>query len=349
MANDLDRLIDVLLCEELGGEAPPDLEERVLARAGRRQRIWLWHLAAAAAVILRFLRASRWPRSVAKCLEPVMPRAAQCPKCHAALPRKGRFCPECGLDLYAQGVRTAPSPWIVILVGTSIAAAVAACLVTWPTGPREAPEVREVQAVTRKFLRLAAEKRYDEIVWRFYEPDAKHFEETSDKLSDIVGEKGAVGLRKFRSLCGDDRKEANLLMSNCGTPGQQDLRQYLLGLLGALKFQNGELRSVAEGTVHGKERTAAFLAWYVRLSFEGADMGDAEIAERVGWEDAPDGDEKLFYVKLRYAQPPEVIPGLPDPAVLPWRRLDSGRWVLAFGESDFHFGELLDFLQRLKL
>jgi len=52
MADDLDRLIDVLLCEELGGEGPPNLEERVLARAGRRRGIRLWHVAAAAAVLL---------------------------------------------------------------------------------------------------------------------------------------------------------------------------------------------------------------------------------------------------------------------------------------------------------
>ena len=59
MADDLDRLIDVLLCEGLGGEAPPNLEERVLARAGRRRGIRLWHVAAAAAVLLVGLGAWR--------------------------------------------------------------------------------------------------------------------------------------------------------------------------------------------------------------------------------------------------------------------------------------------------
>lgn len=282
-----------------------------------------------------------------------MPRAAQCPKCNAALPRKGQFCLECGFDLYAEGVRKPPSPWILILVGLGVVTAVVAYLVARSAGPRLDPDAREVQAVTREFLRLAADKKHDEIVRLFFEPDATHFKETGDELRGIVGEKGAVGLLKFHSLCCGNReeannlKEANIRMSNCGTPEQQDIRQYLLGLLGALEFKKGQLRGIADGTVYGKKRTTAFLAWYVGFSFEGADMEKAEIAELVGWREPPGGGEKLYYVNLRYPRPPEVIPGLPDPAVLHWRRLDSGRWVLAFDEYDFHFRELLDFLQRL--
>lgn len=51
MNDPIDRLIDVLLCEELGGETPPDLVGRILARTRRRRRL-RWGLAAAAAAAL---------------------------------------------------------------------------------------------------------------------------------------------------------------------------------------------------------------------------------------------------------------------------------------------------------
>jgi uncharacterized OB-fold protein len=56
----LDRLIDCLLREELGGESPPDVSQAVLARAfPRRKRAWVWGtcagLTAAAAVVIAVL------------------------------------------------------------------------------------------------------------------------------------------------------------------------------------------------------------------------------------------------------------------------------------------------------
>jgi len=50
-----DRLIRVLLCEVLGGERPPDVAERVLARAFARRgggRRWTVRVAAAAALVI---------------------------------------------------------------------------------------------------------------------------------------------------------------------------------------------------------------------------------------------------------------------------------------------------------
>jgi hypothetical protein len=47
-----DRLIDVLLQRVLGGRTPPDLTEKVLARACRRRPSHLWWAASAAAVLL---------------------------------------------------------------------------------------------------------------------------------------------------------------------------------------------------------------------------------------------------------------------------------------------------------
>jgi hypothetical protein len=269
-----------------------------------------------------------------------MTRDAQCPKCNAALPRKGRFCLECGLDLYAEGVRQPPSPWPLILVGVALAAAGVAYLVTRPAA-RDAPELQEVQALTQELLQLAADRKYEDIVRRFFEPDTKQFQKTGDALRDIVREKGAQGLLFFRASCHDDPKEAENLVRKYGT----EHPQYILGLLGALAFQDGALRTFAGGTAYGSQRTEAFLAWYTRLAFERVDAKDAQIAD-LGWQgqDAPD----ILVAKVTYTQPPKAVPGLPDPTVLPWRRLSDGRWALAFGESEHHFDELLDFLQRLK-
>ena len=47
-----DRLIDVLLSEKEGGEAPPDLKARILARAAKRPPVAWLPVAAAAAVLL---------------------------------------------------------------------------------------------------------------------------------------------------------------------------------------------------------------------------------------------------------------------------------------------------------
>ena len=55
-----DRLVDVLLCELLGGEASPDLTEGVLARARPRGRRLAWW-AAAAAVAVAGLGWALWP------------------------------------------------------------------------------------------------------------------------------------------------------------------------------------------------------------------------------------------------------------------------------------------------
>jgi ferric-dicitrate binding protein FerR (iron transport regulator) len=53
-----DRLIDMLLEEELGGESPPDLTEQVVARAFGRRR-W-WRVALAAAVLLAIVLSAWW-------------------------------------------------------------------------------------------------------------------------------------------------------------------------------------------------------------------------------------------------------------------------------------------------
>jgi len=52
MSEEEDRLIDALLHRALGGRRPPDLTEKVLARARPRRSRWLWWAASAAAVLL---------------------------------------------------------------------------------------------------------------------------------------------------------------------------------------------------------------------------------------------------------------------------------------------------------
>jgi ferric-dicitrate binding protein FerR (iron transport regulator) len=65
-----DKLIDLLLREELGGEAPPDLTERILARAfPRRRRRWLAVLAAAGLLLAAGLGWFCWPASPALSVE----------------------------------------------------------------------------------------------------------------------------------------------------------------------------------------------------------------------------------------------------------------------------------------
>jgi hypothetical protein len=51
MSDEEERLIDVLLERELGGDKPPDLVERVVAKACPRRRRLLWWAAGAAAVV----------------------------------------------------------------------------------------------------------------------------------------------------------------------------------------------------------------------------------------------------------------------------------------------------------
>ncbi|MBL8793695.1 MAG: FecR domain-containing protein [Planctomycetia bacterium] len=55
-----DRLVDLLLREQLGGETPPDLTERILARAFPSRRATYWRVGALAASLLLVVGALSW-------------------------------------------------------------------------------------------------------------------------------------------------------------------------------------------------------------------------------------------------------------------------------------------------
>jgi hypothetical protein len=61
-----DRLLDILLEEELGGESPPDLTDRILARADRRQRTMRLSAAGVAVAATVLVAATVWLLGVAR-------------------------------------------------------------------------------------------------------------------------------------------------------------------------------------------------------------------------------------------------------------------------------------------
>jgi len=272
-----------------------------------------------------------------------------CPQCHAQLPRRGRFCLECGYDLYERGVRRPPSVLLPIALGVLLVVAFGVWFVARDPGERRPPEYHEVMGLTQELLRLAAKGEYRTIVSRFYEPDAAVYQKTGDLLREIVRGSGAPGLNLFRAATTNDPNEADTF---CRKYNVQH-REYVGGLLGALGFDDGLLRTKLGGTF-GEQRTQDFVAWYLFLAFRSvAEPDKAEVAD-ARWETRAD-DEHLYRVALRFPEPlgelpPAPIPGVADPAKLEWRRLGEGRWALTLGCLDDHFRleEVLALLQRVK-
>jgi len=270
-----------------------------------------------------------------------MSKGARCPKCNAELPRKGQFCLECGLDLYAEGVRRAPSAWPLLVVGALIAAAAIAYLSTRPAIPKDPREDREVRALTKELFGLVAEKKFDDIVRRFYSPDTQAIETTAAELHDIVRGKGAQGWRNIQAVCLDRPKELDSLARKY--PAEHS--KYVVSLVGAMVFQDGPLHAIVPA--YGAQRAEAFLAWYLGQAFEGADAAEAEIAD-LRWQEGPNG-EPLRVAKIRYPVPPKPMPGVANPTTLPWHHLEGGQWVLTFGNQDHHLDEVLKFIQNVTL
>jgi len=229
-----------------------------------------------------------------------------------------------------------------IVLGLIVVGAVVAFLATRSPGPRLSPEKEEVSALTRDLFGLVAEKEYKEIVRRFYEPDTKRFERTGEALREIVRGRGVPGLNIFRATCMDNLKEAEEFVKRYDTK----YPRYVVGVLAAITFQDGALRTTIGGTFAGMQRTEEFLAWYLSLVFREANVRRAEIAD-IRWDQWTE-EEALLVVTVEYPKPVEPIPGVADPSLIPWRRLPSGHWVLALGD-DTHLDEVLQFLQRVKL
>lgn len=271
-----------------------------------------------------------------------MSRQTHCPKCNAELPRRGRFCLECGLDLYDEGIHHAPSPWFPILVVVLIAGGVIALVAIRGRKPDRAPEERAVRERTADVLALAAAGDYETIVDRYCKPDEAHYQHTTELLREIVRGSGAPGLNVFRATCMDNLEEASKFVERC----EADHPEYTVRLLAAITFEDGALRTSLGGTAFGSQRTDLFLAWFLERVFADADPAEAEIF-KTGWETGP-GGEALMVVHLRYPEPPETLPGVPSPTVLPWRRLGDDDWALAITDET-NLQELLDVLRRAKL
>lgn len=271
-----------------------------------------------------------------------MTRQTHCPKCNAELPRKGRFCLECGLDLYDEGIHRAPSPWFPILAVALLAAGLVVFLAIRSRGPQLPPEEREVRKLTATVLRLAAKGDYATVVERYCRPDETRYSRNSDLLREAVRGSGAPGLNVFRATCMNDPEEAGKFVEKYKTTHVD----YIVQLLAAITFDDGALRTSLGGTAFGSQRTDTFLAWFLERVFAGADTAHAKVV-RAEWTTGPDG-EPLLTVTVHYPEAVETLPGVPSPAVIAWRRIGEGTWALTLTDET-NLQELLDLLRRAKL
>ena len=272
----------------------------------------------------------------------------QCPKCNVELPARGRFCLECGCDLYQAGARRPPLPWAKGLVLLAVVAGLLVLVVLGSRGslsPRSRelpPEERVVRDLTRELLHLADSGSYGEVVRRFYRPNTEEFARLDEILQEIARGRGAPGLNIFRAQCMDDLEEARKFVERQGT----EHPAYVVGVLAALTFQDGALRSTLGGTPLGAQRAEDFAAWHLSLAFHSVDVKAAEIGDAC-WQDAPGGGS-LLGVAVRYPEPPVLVPGVTDPTTLRWRLTEDGSWALTFGGT-LGLDEVLAFLLNVKL
>ncbi|NQT87705.1 zinc ribbon domain-containing protein [bacterium] len=277
-----------------------------------------------------------------------MSRATDCPKCSASLPRRGRFCLECGLNLYEEGVRRRPVPWLPILAAIVAASLTAVYIVAQSRKPSLPPENEQVRALTSNLMKLLSEKEFREVVRLYCEPDKEQYDEVHRLLGNIVrGESGSHGLNIFRTRCmaanEENRfKEAERFAREFGAKNVE----YVVAVLAALTFPKGDLRGELGGTLTGTDRTDAFLTWYLGVVFHKMDLTDAEVTE-VGWEKGPQGD-MLMVATMSYIEPVQLVPTLPDPTDIPWRRLGEGKWALTLTNQHL-LAEVLAVLSRAKI
>jgi hypothetical protein len=259
-------------------------------------------------------------------------RPTQCPKCKAALPASGRFCLECGLDLYAEGIHHRPIPWFHILVIPLLVAGVVAVLVINPFKRKTPPEVATVVRQSREFLELLGRKDYATAAERFLKADAKRLEEVKEKLRQICRPE-RVRLDDLRSQQFRSHEEVRKYLDNQPSPPEHP--GYVARLLYAIISQP------EPNPWMSPNRTERFLAWYLELAFSQADAANATLAS-----EDPERGEGLLTVRIAYPAPaPPAVEGMPDPTMLRWRLMGND-WVLEFGTDD-HLDEVLRFLRGL--
>lgn len=270
-----------------------------------------------------------------------------CPKCAAELPARGRFCLECGLDLYQAGARRAPAAWARGALAAAAAVVVLALVVLATRGklfaPSEEapPEERAVRELSREVLRLAAEGRHAELVRRHFMPNAEEFRRIEGALNELVRGRGAPALTVFRANCIDDPREARKLVERFGT----EHPEYVLALLTALTFQGGALEATLGGALLGSQRAEDFCAWHLAIALPSAAAAGAQVGE-IRWADGP-GGERILVAAISYPEPHNPPPGFVDTTALRWRLTPGGAWALSLG-SDLLLGEVLAFLLKAR-
>jgi len=265
-------------------------------------------------------------------------KQSECPKCKAALPRRGQFCLECGLDLYAEGLRRKPIPWLQVLLVAAIAGGVLAVLVIGPGKPQAAPEVEAVIARTRDLLRLLADRNYAAVVDGYFKTNSARFAEVEELLRESARGAGAQGLKNAQSHGFRDLNAALAYVRKHGTK-HPDYIARLLYTIVSHPEPNPWL---------SPRRAERFFEWYLEQAFGAADVAKAQLdTADARWE------EGRLTVKVRYPEPVAPPPGVEDPSVLHWRLVTGGwggcttqRLILEFGTDD-HLGEFLDLLKRL--
>ncbi len=268
-------------------------------------------------------------------------KRARCPKCGAELPRRGRFCLECGCDLYAEGLRRPPLPVVSFAVVLFVIAALVALGLLASRKAEGTAEERLVRANTEELLKLAAEKKFEEIVRKFYMPNSAEFQAVDSTLREIVRGSGAPGLNVFRASVMDDLQEASKFVERYQTPHHG----YVVGVLAAICFPDGALHTTLGGTLVGAQRAETFLAWHLGLAFLGLEPQKAQITA-IRADQAPDGSP-MFVVSVQCPGERQAPAGVIDPAELRWVQVGRGRWALTFGHT-FHLDEVLDLLRRVK-
>ncbi len=265
---------------------------------------------------------------------------AQCPKCKAALPRRGQFCVECGFDLYADGVRRRPVPWLSIIAIPVVVAGVLAVLIIGPCKSESVPEVEVVIEQTKDLLRLLGEKHYGEVVDRFLKANGERFSEAEEKLRQIARGDGAQGIKNAQSHGFRNQDEAFAYVRKHVTRHPEYVAKLLYTIVSHPE-PNPWL---------SPRRADRFFEWYVEQEFGRAEVAKAQLGTGgARWE------EGALTVSVRYPEPPKVLPGVADPGVLRWRLVSGAfggcskqRAVLDYGgEAEDHLGEFLDFLKRL--
>jgi hypothetical protein len=265
-------------------------------------------------------------------------KAMECPKCKAALPRRGQFCLDCGFDLYAEGLRHQPFPWFRTIAVPAIIAGALAVVIIGPCKSETAPEIDAVVGQSKEFLRLLAEKDYAQVVESYLKVDSGRFGEAEERLRDAIRGAGAQGLKNAQSHSFRNLEETTVYVRKHTTRHPE----YLAKLLYAIVSHADPNPWLAS------QRTERFLAWYLEQAFGDLDMAKAQVASGgAHWE------EGKLTVALRFPEPVTPAPGMADPTVLRWR-LVSGGWVgcsrqravLDFGTDD-HLADFLDLLKRL--